>query len=100
MQKTAGRARPRALARWPPMHGAHCRQCERAGTQQPGSQINIFRTQVDVQVALAATKPVQGRYRCRLWCAIAGPAAVKQLQHEYQAAGEAVESPLATSNLR
>lgn len=82
------------------MHGAHCRQCERAGTQQPGSQINIFRTQVDVQVALAATKPVQGRYRCRLWCAIAGPAAVKQLQHEYQAAGEAVESPLATSNLR
>lgn len=60
---------------------------------------NFNAAQVDVQVALAATAPVQGVYRCRLTASVAGPAAVKDLQHEYEAAGP-IEPPLATSNLR
>lgn len=42
--------------------------------------------QVDVTVALSVTAAVQGRYRCLLDAAIAGPAAVKQLRHEYDGA--------------
>jgi hypothetical protein len=56
-------------------------------------------TQVDVRVELAATAPVQGVYSCRLAASIAGPAAVKELRHEYEAVGP-VEPPLAASDLR
>lgn len=50
-------------------------------------------------MALAATAPVQGRYRCRLTASIAGPAAVKELRHDYDTAGD-MEPPLSTSNIR
>jgi hypothetical protein len=55
--------------------------------------------QVDVRVELAVTAPVQGVYCCRLAATITGPAAVKELRHEYEAAGP-IEPPLATSSLR
>lgn len=56
-------------------------------------------SQVDMRVALAATAPVQGRYRCRLTASIASPVAAKELRHDYDAAGD-IAPPLSTSNIR
>ena len=64
---------------------------------QAATQVHVM--QVDVRVELAVTAPVQGVYCCRLAATITGPAAVKELHHEYEAAGP-IEPPLATSSLR
>lgn len=54
---------------------------------------------VDVRVAVSTSATVQGRYSCYLDASICGPAAIKQLRHQYEGAGP-LESPLALENLR
>lgn len=53
---------------------------------------------VDVRVAVSTTASVQGQYNCYLNASISGPAAIKQLRHQYEGAGP-LESPLALENL-
>jgi len=63
----------------------------------PGMMADVVN--VDVRVALSATAAVQGRYHCHVGASIAGPAAVKELRHEYDGAGP-IEAPLGLDNLR